>query len=129
MKLLLDSHILLWYIDGDSRLGSKKRDLIESENSQIFISSAAFWELSIKESLGKFSFVGGVVGIHEKWIKSGVAIWLPVEWPHLNRLIRLPQIHRDPFDRIMIAQAQEEQLSLVTHERRFQEYPELQVIL
>ncbi len=128
MNILLDAHCLVWFRIGDPRLSSKVLEAMESDQSRLVISIASFWELSIKESLGRFRFEGGVDGIYREWIQNGVADLLPIEWPHLSVLSDLPWIHRDPFDRLLVAQATREDLTLATSDRRIRRYPKLKTI-
>lgn len=128
MNILLDAHCLVWFRIGDSRLSPKVRAAMESNQNRLVISVASFWELNIKESLGRFRFEGGVGGIYLEWIQDGVADLLPIEWEHLSLLSGLPWIHRDPFDRLLVAQATREDLTLATNDRSIRRYPQLKTI-
>ena len=128
MNLLLDAHCLVWFRIGDSRLSPTVRAAMESDQSRLVISITSFWELSIKESLGRFRFEGGVGGIYREWIQNGVADLLPIEWKHLSVLSGLPWIHRDPFDRLLVAQATREDLTLATNDQSIRRYPQLKTI-
>jgi len=101
---------------------------MESDQNRLVVSIASFWELSIKESLGRFRCEGGVDGIYREWIQDGVAELLPIEWRHLSILGDLPWIHRDPFDRLLVAQARREDLTLATNDQNIHRYPELKTI-
>lgn len=127
MKYLLDAHALLWHRAGDERLPAAVRNLLAAEEAQLWISDATFWELTIKHTLGKLSMEGGVDSLYREWIVQGVANRLPIEWPHFKRLGSLPLRHRDPFDRLLIAQALCGNLILVTGDCQIHGYPELQV--
>ena len=87
---------------------------MEKQANELFISPATLWELGIKESLGKLKIKGGVEALHEEWLVSGVAESLPMRWVEIQRVMILPWIHRDPFDRLLVAQALVNNLRIVT---------------
>jgi len=114
MKLLLDTHIFLWFISADLRLSILFRDIIKEPNNTIFLSVASVWEIIIKYNLGKLLlpqspeiYIPRQRQIHR--IKS-----LPISESSLKNLASLPDLHRDPFDRILISQALTSNLTLVT---------------
>ena len=114
MKLLLDSHIFLWFISADSRLPILLRDAIREPNNALFLSVASLWEIIIKYNLGKLPlpqspeiYIPRQRQIHR--IRS-----LPINELSLKHLASLPNLHRDPFDRILISQALNSNLILVT---------------
>jgi PIN domain nuclease of toxin-antitoxin system len=109
-RLLLDTHVLLWWLTDDARLGSKTRKIIEDERNEIFVSAATTWEVSIKKSLGKIRGPDDLDGIVED---EGFSK-LPISLYHGQAAGGLPYHHRDPFDRMLVAQAQAEGLSLIT---------------
>ncbi len=117
MNLLLDTHTLLWSLIDDPQLPSEIRTAID-ENT-VYISAASIWEIRIKQSLGKLEFVPS--NFYEI-IKSLPAVLLPITADHAHAVGNLPLHHRDPFDRILIAQAQLEDLLLVTADKKIQEY-------
>jgi PIN domain nuclease of toxin-antitoxin system len=123
MRLLIDAHSLIWHADGDDRLPEMVSRAMEDPTNEILISAVTFWELSLKESLGKLTFRHGVETLHTAWIASGAAAMLPVEWPHISRASKLPWLHRDPFDRLLVAQASFERLHLVTCDHQIRQYP------
>lgn len=118
MKLLLDTHTLLWAVSKEEFLNEQARQEIASEINVVFVSIASLWEIRIKESLGKIilppDFYQGIG-------PSGFEI-LPITLAHLETLGRLPSHHRDPFDRMLIAQAQCEQLLLVSRDEEIRKY-------
>jgi PIN domain nuclease of toxin-antitoxin system len=128
MNLLLDAHCLVWFRTGDERLSPRIREAIESEASRLVVSVASFWELSLKESLGRFRIEGGVGALYGEWIENGFADLLPIEWGHLSLLGTLPWLHRDPFDRLLIAQAMGEDLTLATADAEIRGYPGVRVL-
>ncbi|MDR2183953.1 MAG: type II toxin-antitoxin system VapC family toxin, partial [Clostridiales bacterium] len=108
MKHILDTHALLWFLKGEKLT----KDTIDSiENGKSCISVISLWEVSIKMAIGKYSFDGGFIGFRNLVRNNGFPI-LPIKDEHLERLSVLPLIHRDPFDRLLIATALEENLSI-----------------
>ncbi|MCX6182711.1 MAG: type II toxin-antitoxin system VapC family toxin [Bacteroidetes bacterium] len=121
MNLLLDTHILLWFIAGDKKLSQKQIKEISSPNNKRFVSIASVWEIAIKLSLDKLEIKGGFQTIQEFFIQNDVEI-LSIEFHHLNKLMKLPKHHRDPFDRIIISQALAEKLILISNDKFFEQY-------
>ena len=110
MKLLLDTNVLLWWLDDAPRLGAKARDAIATPRNVVYVSSVTAWEITIKRMLGKLE-------IPENWSELVLAEpfrKLAVTWEHAVDVGSLPDLHRDPFDRLLIAQARVEGLVLVT---------------
>lgn len=118
MKLLLDSNAYIWAITRPAELSTPARQAIEDPENQRFVSVVSLWEMTVKLSVGKLSlptnYMDGVDHI-------GAAL-LPITVPHLRQVQLLPLHHRDPFDRMLIAQAQEESLTIVTRDRHFRAY-------
>lgn len=112
MRLLLDTHVFLWVVADDKKLSKDARKLI-LDADDVFVSSASIWEASIKAGLGKLDV--DVKLLVEEIAKSGFSE-LPVRASHAVRVRDLPDIHRDPFDRLLIAQAMTEPLLLVTYD-------------
>jgi PIN domain nuclease of toxin-antitoxin system len=115
--VLLDTHALLWWLDDDQRLGPEARRLIMT--GEVFLSIASLWEIATKHGLGQLATapepVSNVID------KSGFVV-LDIARHHCFALARLPLHHRDPFDRMLIAQAQSEQLPIMTSDRQFASY-------
>ncbi len=109
-RVLLDTHALLWWLADDPSLGSKAREVIASPDNVVFVSAASAWEIAIKKSLGKLKAPGGLDAIVEE---EGFDC-LPIDTFHAEQAGSLPALHRDPFDRMLVAQAQAEGLSIVT---------------
>lgn len=119
MNLLLDTHIALWWLADDPAVTQTVRDHIGDTRNLVFVSAATVWEVSIKASIGKLE-------VDDSWLDALLADGfeqLPVRWSHAERVRRLPMIHRDPFDRIIIAQSMEEHLTLVTADETIPTYP------
>ena len=121
--LLLDTHAFLWFEGNDPRLPQNVMVEIQT-NEHVFISVVSFWEIAIKSSLGKLELQ---VPIDEMMEKSGFFL-LPIKASHLKKLVELPWIHRDPFDRLLISQAKSEGLKLVTKDENIKKYDGVETI-
>ena len=117
-RLLLDSHVLLWALSDVSSLREGSRSLIADSNNYVVVSAVSVWELRVKSALGKLS----VPDTLEVATRRSGFVELPVTFDHAKRATALPAIHSDPFDRMLVAQAQIERLELVTRDRRLREY-------
>ncbi len=117
MNLLLDSHIVLWWLSDDPRLSRKARRLVERAD-EVFVSAATTWELAVKVSLGKLRMPEGFLEVVEQ---QGFT-HLPITPLHAMAVQSLPWHHRDPFDRILLAQATVEGLGLVTADEALAPY-------
>jgi len=127
MRLLVDAQPLLWHRAGDSRLPEKVRQALSSGDNELFISEATWWEICVKLSLKKLELTGGIESLREEWIGRGAAESLPVEWRHTRRLVDLPFVHRDPFDRMLVVQALTENLTIVGGDPCFAQYSGVKV--
>jgi PIN domain nuclease of toxin-antitoxin system len=115
-RLLLDTHALLWFVSNDSALSTSARSLIEDAD-EVFVSVASAWEAAIKAHLGKLTLdAASVEAFFEEQMRDNDFNYLPIAPAHVFRAAALPLHHRDPFDRLLIAQALAEELSLVTRE-------------
>ena len=123
MKLLLDTHALLWYYLGDSQLSVPARNAIEDGSNDKFVSPASYWEIAIKIALGKYRLSESYDDfIQHSIFDNGFRI-LSVRPRHTSELIGLPRHHDDPFDRLIIAQAIREKMSIVGCDAAFSQYP------
>ncbi len=120
MRLLLDTHALLWSMNDESRLGAKAHALISDPANEVLVSTASLWEIVIKASIGKLK---GDIAIIDAAIDLQGFSRLGIATPHLQALALLPMHHRDPFDRLLIAQAQAEGLTFMTDDRHAPLYP------
>ena len=113
MNLLLDTHALLWWLGDDSSLSEQAREAIAAPENAVFLSAAVVWEIRIKQSIGKLTVppVFGDVLADEHFVE------LPITIDHVNQLEGLPMIHRDPFDRMLVAQAMFEGLTIVSRDQ------------
>ena len=123
MKLLLDTHTLLWFVLDDARLSSKARALMDDLGNEILISPASYWEIAIKISLGKYRLEGDFEQFMEEQIARNQLTILPISTKHASVTASLPFHHRDPFDRLLIAQAITEQVPLLSADKAFDAYP------
>ena len=121
MRLLLDTHIVLWMLDDSPRLGSGARELMTARGTECFVSAVSFWEIAIKAGLRRKDFRVNVDRLIESCIATGLRL-LPFAPAHAVRVSRLPQHHADPFDRALIAQALVEPLTLLTRDAKLASY-------
>jgi PIN domain nuclease of toxin-antitoxin system len=114
MKALLDTHAFLWWINDDPRLSDTARALIGDGESELLLSAASGWEIAIKMRLGRLEVQGDPEHfVFEQLALNNIAV-LPISMSHALRTATLPDHHRDPFDRMLVAQSQIEQLPIVT---------------
>ena len=114
VNLLLDTHTLIWFLEGDeTRLSAKAKSLISNPANVSYVSMAALWEMAIKIRLGTLTFLPGYDNLLPLFAQNGFEI-LPITIQHTRGLIALPIHHRDPFDRLLIAQSITEQLLFLT---------------
>jgi PIN domain nuclease of toxin-antitoxin system len=119
MNLLLDTHVLLWCLGAPDRLQRETRRKIERPETVVFVSAASAWEIETKRALGKLKVPADLEDqLHEKRFTE-----LPVRVRHVQALRSLPALHRDPFDRMLVAQATAENLVLVTADDKVRAYP------
>lgn len=121
MNLLLDTHIVIWFITNDGKLSKKIKNIIEDSNNRCFINIVSYWELSIKYSLGRLDLNSTVEEIFNIIEKSGFDI-LPITLNHIIQLSKLEHFHNDPFDRLIISQSIIENLHLVSNDNYFPAY-------
>jgi len=117
MSFLLDTHVVLWWLNGDS-LSDEAAEAIAHPDHLLFVSAAAMWEIAIKSALGKLDAdIDAVIEATDGDFES-----LPVTSRHASELTQLPLHHRDPFDRMLIAQARSEELTLISRDQTFGAY-------
>ena len=122
MNLLLDTHTLLWFVLGDAQLSATARQLIEDVTNPKFVSPAAYWEIAIKISIGKYALNEPYETFMDRAIRQNGFLILPIEPRHTALLANMPFHHRDPFDRLIIAQAMVEGLAIVSADPVFDAY-------
>ena len=118
MRLLLDTHTLLWLISDNPEVSPNVREAVNDPDNEVFVSVASVWEISIKRSRGRLDAPENLV----EQLKDSDYTTLLVNLDHADRAGRLPMHHRDPFDRMLVAQAQVEDLVLVTRDRFIPRY-------
>ena len=121
MRLLLDTHALIWHRRGSDRLSAKAARMIADPDNRVYISIVTLWEMSIKRSLGKLATAKSPIEYLEAYQKQGAKL-LSVTPEHVMATELLPLHHRDPFDRMLIAQAKLEGLTVVTVDDQFSQY-------
>lgn len=122
MNLLLDTHTLIWFLEDDVNLSQQARAAISDPANRSYVSDASAWEVGIKHSLGKLDLpVAYEILFPSKLEALGFSI-LPIRHALLHQQMKLPWHHRDPFDRLLIAQALAENLTLVSRDEHFQAY-------
>jgi PIN domain nuclease of toxin-antitoxin system len=123
MKLLLDTHIFLWYLSADSRLSVKYQSTIQDPTNEVYLSVASVWEAVIKQALGKLTLPAPAeVFLPEQRNRHQIAS-LAIDEATIAHLAQLPPIHRDPFDRILMAHALQLELTLLTVDDAIRSYP------
>lgn len=121
-RALLDTHSFLWFISGDERLSRPARALIEARENPMLVSVASLWEIAIKHGLGKLSLERPFVELISNQLERQRIGVLAIEIPHLAELTGLPLHHRDPFDRLLVAQARAEDLPIISVDAVLDEY-------
>jgi PIN domain nuclease of toxin-antitoxin system len=119
VRLLLDTHILLWWLGDDRRLKAPERSAIANPDAIVHVSGATAWEIAIKKSLGRLDLD---IDVLEREIEAGAMVELPIRWRHAGAVGALPRHHDDPFDRMLVAQASIEGLVLVSYDQAFRKY-------
>ena len=122
MKLLLDTHLLLWAAGEPDKLSARARTLMEDPGNDLVFSAASLWEITIKTGLGRADFQVDPHLLRRGLIENGYEE-LPITSQHALAVGQLPDVHRDPFDRILVAQATVEGLLLLTHDPLVKSYP------
>jgi len=123
MRLLLDTHTFLWFVLGDGRLSAKAKAAIEDQSNEKLLSPASYWEIAIKISLGKYILSKPSEEFIEKGIGENGFTVLSIEPKHTAVLTTLPFYHRDPFDRLIVAQAMVEEAVIISRDTAFGAYP------
>lgn len=115
---LLDTHALLWWLSDPAKLSTEARDAIADGAHAVYMSTAAAWEMAIKKALGRLEFPGNL----EEVLRKDHIETLPITLAHALAVADLPTLHQDPFDRMQIAQARLENLTLITRDAKIAEY-------
>jgi PIN domain nuclease of toxin-antitoxin system len=123
--LSLDTHVLLWWLDDPRLLSKPAKKAISDGRNSVYVSAAVAWEIAIKKALGKLDAPDDLEGV----IAANRFLPLPVTIPHALAVLSLPDHHRDPFDRLLIAQALHEGFRLVTRDVEIAKYPVSQILV
>lgn len=124
---LLDTHALLWFLNGDERISPKARKLISDPKNRCFISIASLWEMAIKIKIGKLDLAFDLKGLAAHLDNNNIEI-LPIAFEHILETMGLEDHHRDPFDRIIISQAKFERLTIISRDENFPKYAHIKLI-
>jgi len=122
VRLLLDTHLLLWSATGSDRLTKSALELLEDERAELLFRAANIWEVAVKASLGRRDFEFNPAVLRRALIENGY-VEIPISGVHASPIADLPPIHRDPFGRILIKQAAEEDATLLTVDKTIAKYP------
>ena len=122
MNGLLDTHTFIWWDGSPNRLPAAVRAVIDNEDNRLFLSAASIWEIQIKIQIGKLSFQRPLSEIIKRQQENNNLEILPITLPHIYALSDLPLLHRDPFDRLIIAQARTENRTVLSVEEMFRQY-------
>ncbi len=121
MRLLLDTHVLLWWFTDDRRLSRNARRALGRSDVEAFVSAVSAWEIAIKSKAGKLNAEEMLDRLPEELREAGFSV-LPITLEHAIRAGSLPEHHRDPFDRMLVAQAQAEHLPVLSNDAAFDQY-------
>jgi PIN domain nuclease of toxin-antitoxin system len=121
-RFLLDTHIFLWLIQGDPQLSDRVKYIIADDASQLNFSVVSIWEIAIKLNIGKLKIEHSIEDIYQLLAQLKIEV-LPIERLDLDRYLTLPLHHRDPFDRLIISQAIDRELILISADGSFEPYP------
>lgn len=124
---VLDTHTLLWFLNGDVQLSSKAKETIVAPQNKCFISIASLWEIAIKIKLGKLTLQFDLQELALHLNRSNIEL-LPIAFEHILETMDLEDQHRDPFDRIIIAQAKFEKLVIITKDTNFHKYQSIKLL-
>ena len=122
MRALLDTHTFLWWIDNDRRLSPRARTIISDGSNELFFSAASGWEIAIKARLGKLQVPSDLAPFMTDHLVRNNVTSLSIHLTHTLHVSTLPHLHRDPFDRLLVAQSQLEQLPILTADPLIQRY-------
>ncbi len=122
MKVLLDTHTFLWWIADSPRLSARAHEVIRDSNNELFFSAASGWEIAIKAQLGRLQLPDNLEQFIVEQLSLNTILVLPIQLRHALHVYTLPQHHRDPFDRMLVAQSQVENLPILTTDPQIAQY-------
>jgi len=128
VKLLFDTHAFLWWATDPDRLPGAVLEMVQTVGTEVYLSAASSWEVEIKAGLGKLELVTPWQTIVEREVVRNGFQLLPITFAHTYKLGALPPIHRDPFDRILIAQSLSDGMKLVSVDAKLRDYPDISVL-
>lgn len=118
MKYLLDTHIYLWWLNDDTQLSDSIKNYLSNTNNDIFVSAVSFWEISIKHRLGKLPMKTSFTSLYDNLQFT----LMPITIKHVLEVDTLPNYHKDPFDRMLVAQARVEKCTIITNDPKIKDY-------
>ena len=121
MKYLLDTHTLIWLLEASSKVSQEIKEILKSPGNSVYLSSASLWEIAIKTSLGKLDLKAPFEKLLLDLNKTNIVI-LQIENEYLKKIITLPAIHKDPFDRLLISTALTEDMTIITADENIRKY-------
>ena len=121
MEYLIDTHILIWYAENNPKVSSNTIEIISNLDNRIFVSHASLWEITIKKGLGKLEYPASILEM-AYFLEKNLFSILNFDFNHYDTYLKLPPNHFDPFDRMLIAQAQSENLTIITQDDKFGKY-------
>lgn len=124
---ILDTHALLWFLSGDERISPNSRKVISDPKSRCFISIASLWEMAIKIKIGKLVLSFDLKELATYLSGNNIEV-LPIAFAHILETLDLEDHHRDPFDRIIIAQARFERLTIISKDENFSKYAQIKLV-
>ena len=122
MKYLLDTHAFLWFVLDDKRISTKAKSIIKDSKNEIYFSAASAWEIAIKTKLDRLKIKGDLESFIIEQLSTNNFVPLSITISHSLYTERLPQFHKDPFDRIIIAQSKIENMSLISKDKNIKKY-------
>ena len=128
MKLLLDTHIFIWLIDNDRRLSKQYRQIIQDPNNEKFLSVVSIWECAIKYQIGKLNLPSSPETYLPVERRKHLIKTLTVDENSIVSLVNLPLLHKDPFDRLIMAQALQHNLTIMTEDKLILAYPDIPLL-
>jgi len=123
MRVLIDTHVFLWWIEDNPRLSPRAREIIGNIENEVFLSAASGWEIAIKARLGRIKLPQDPARFVMEQVAINAFRTLPIQLGHALHIYTLPPIHRDPFDRILVAQSQLENMPIITADSYIARYP------
>ena len=128
-KFIIDTHYLIWAMKDPTKISKKALNIIENPNNKIYVSLASLWEIAIKQKIGKIQLLASLENFKADVEKIGI-VWLPILDTHIfaTMQLQLHQTHKDPFDRLIISQAKQEDLTIITDDGKFNLYPEIKLL-